>query len=262
MARITPLVFISIAVCSIGQAAPSPLERQLFELVNHERVRAGLARLEWNDALARAARAQATMLAEHRGLSHQFPGEPSLEERLGAAGLRFDASAENVALGPGLEANHNALMRSEGHRANLLNAEYNAIGIGIVERGATLYITQDFGHLFPAYSETEFRDAIVATFGRARRTKGLAPLNLRPDGRLREAACARDANTERLLQQLPRAAEVAVLAISDPEKLEGSLQKAAETGGLRSWSLGVCFRPGTVHGYANFWVVAAFYPND
>jgi uncharacterized protein YkwD len=269
------LIAIAFAGCSYGQsrrAVPSPSraspfpasaqEQQLFALVNRERDRAGLRRLEWNDALAQTARGHVKLLVQHGGLSHQFPGEPSLAERLGATGLRFDASAENVALGPGIEGDHDALMQSAGHRANILDAQYNAIGIGIAAGGAYLYVAENFAHVFPAYSETEFRDAVAAAFNRARRANGVAPVSIRSDDRLRESACARGANTERLAQQLPGVADVAAFTISDPEKLAAPMQKAARAASIRSLSLGICLRPGAGQGYANFWVVAAFSRND
>jgi uncharacterized protein YkwD len=257
------LIAIAFAACSYGQSrqsdSASAQERQLFALVNRERDRAGLRRLEWNDGLAQAARTHAKLLARHTALSHQFPGEPSLVERLGAAGLRFDASAENVALGPGIEGNHDALMQSAGHRDNILDPQYNAIGIGIVASGAYLYVAENFAHVFPAYSETEFRDAVAAAFNRARRTSGTAPVSIRSDERLRESACAGGSNTDRLGQQVPGVVEVTAFTISDPERLGAPMQKAARTASIRSLSLGVCFRPGAAQGYANFWVVAAFY---
>ena len=277
MPRIPLLALIAIAFagCSYGQsrqAVPSPFpappfpasaqEQQLFALVNRERVRAGLRTLQWNDALAQAARNHARLLVQHGSLSHQFPGEPSLAERIGAAGLRFDALAENVALGPGVEGDHDALMQSSGHRANILDAQYNAIGIGIAEGGAYLYVAENFARVLAAYSETEVRNAIAAAFNRVRRANGVAPVNVRFDDRLRESACTRGANTEWLARELPGVAEVAAFTLSDPEKLAAPMQKAARAPGIRSVSLGVCSRPGAGQGYANFWVVAAFSRND
>ena len=264
------LIAIAFAACCYAQprqAPPPPSqasaqEQQLFALVNRERDRDGLRRLEWNDALGSGCPQPCETLVQHGGLSHQFPGEPSLAERLAAAGLRFDASAENIALGPGIEGDHDELMQSAGHRANILDAQSNAIGIGIAASGAYLYVAENFAHVFPAYSETEFRDAVAAAFNRARRANGVAPVSIRSDDRLHESACARGANTERLAQQLPGVAEVAAFTTSDPEKLDASMQKAARTASIRSVSLGVCSRPGADQGYANFWVVAAFSRND
>jgi uncharacterized protein YkwD len=36
-------------------------------------------------------------------------------------------------------------MNSEGHRANLLNCDYDVIGIGVADRDGTLYWVQNFG---------------------------------------------------------------------------------------------------------------------
>src|SRR4051812_22553714 len=119
-----------VLVISISaHAGPSQREQQLFDLVNHEREKAGLNKLEWSDQLAQAALAHSKLLAENRDLSHQFPGEPAVQERVGATRLRFNAVAENVAEGPDVDTAHTALMKSPGHRANILHQDYNAIGI-------------------------------------------------------------------------------------------------------------------------------------
>src|SRR5690242_16581727 len=71
-------------------------EQRIFELTNQARKDAGVDPLTWNEQAAQAARVHATMMAEKQALSHQFPGEAVLRDRLGAVGLRFDAAAENV----------------------------------------------------------------------------------------------------------------------------------------------------------------------
>jgi hypothetical protein len=63
-----------------AHAGPSQREQQLFDLVNRERQKAGLNKLEWSDELAEAALAHSKLLADHQDLSHQFPGEPLLQE--------------------------------------------------------------------------------------------------------------------------------------------------------------------------------------
>ena len=67
-----------------AQAAPSvsSAEKRIFEELNTERVSHGLTALQWDDHAAGAARAHAQLLAENGTLSHQFPGENSLPERL------------------------------------------------------------------------------------------------------------------------------------------------------------------------------------
>src|ERR1051326_8162633 len=115
-------------------AVASPAEKQVFDQLNQERQKAGLPALEWNELAAEAARRHAALLAENATLSHQFTGEPSLAERLGAAGVRFTRAGENIARTEHIEDIHPALMNSPGHRANILNPHYNAVGIAVVER--------------------------------------------------------------------------------------------------------------------------------
>jgi uncharacterized protein YkwD len=255
-------VIVLIAPSSLPQSRPSSHETQLFELVNQDRTRSGLARLEWSDGIAQAARAHSKLLMEHQTVSHQFPGEPALFERLGALRLRFDAAAENAAAGNGVRANHDNLMRSPGHRANLLSREFNAIGIGILERDDVLYITENFAHVLPTFSESEFREAVVAAFNEARRNHGNAPVKARSDDRLREAACTNGGDTQALANRLPGVFQVAAFTASDPMSLSPQMEQAARSANIRRVSLGVCFHPGGTQGFANFWVVAAFYTSD
>src|SRR5947209_276802 len=126
-----------VLILIMGGAAArsqSAAEKQLFDLVNREREKAGLGRLAWSDQLARAAVKHSKLLEEHQDLSHQFEGEPTLQERIGATGARFNSVAENVAEAPDVLTAHTGLMHSPGHRANILHADYNAIGIAIVQR--------------------------------------------------------------------------------------------------------------------------------
>src|SRR5438270_3430468 len=101
------ILFLSFFLGSYSaHAGPSQREQQLFDLLNHEREKAGLSKLEWNDQLAEAALAHSKLLADNQDLSHQFPGEPILQERIGATKLRFNSVAENVAFAPDVETAH------------------------------------------------------------------------------------------------------------------------------------------------------------
>lgn len=240
--------------------APSPQERQLFDLVNQERQRAGLAKLDWNQKLADAAHRHSALLAQHKDLSHQFGGEPPLQQRAGAAGARFNSVAENVAFAPAVEAMHRGLMHSPEHRANILNGEYNAVGIAIVVRGGELYATQDFARLIPAYTEAQFQDAVVAASARARQARGLAPMTVRSDPRLKKAACAKTLDAAKVLSNLPGAADIVIYTASDPNKLPSNMQRAVNDRTLRRMNIGVCFQSGDESGFSRYWVAAAFYP--
>src|SRR5579872_3915312 len=145
---------VGFAAASGGaQAGQSADVREMFDLLNQERDKAGLPRFEWDYHLAQSARAHAGMLAERQELSHQFDGEPPLLVRIGSTGARFDVSAENVAMAPTVERAHQGLMDSPPHHANIMNPRYNAVGLAIVARGGELYVAQNFAHIVPSYSE-------------------------------------------------------------------------------------------------------------
>ena len=251
-----------LAVTAHGAAwtGPSTAEQQLFDLLNKERQRAGLAKLDWNQKLADAARRHSALLAQHKDLSHQFGGEPPLERRAGAAGAHFNSVAENVAFAPAVEAMHCGLMHSPHHRANILNGEYNAVGISIVARGGELYATQDFASVIPGYTEAQFQEAVVAASTRARQARGLRPMTVRSDPRLKRAACAKTLDAAKVLSNLPGAADLVIYTASDPDKLPSNMQRAVTDRTLRRMNIGVCFQSGNKSGFSRYWVAAAFYP--
>jgi hypothetical protein len=121
-------------------------EGQLFASLNRERAALGLPALQWDDALAAAARQHADRMAQLDQMSHQLPGESALLARLSDAGARFSAIAENVAIGPDPAVIHNMWMHSPGHRANILSPELSAVGIAVAQGSSGLFAVQDFSH--------------------------------------------------------------------------------------------------------------------
>lgn len=239
---------------------PSRAEQQLLALVNQERVKAGLQQLQWDPDLAEAARRHTALLVKHADLSHRFSGEPPLQERTGGAGAHFNSVAENVAYAPTVQRMHQGLMNSPHHRANILNPEYNAIGIAIEPGGDELYVTQDFAHLIPTYSESDFENAVIAAVQRERQARGLAAILVHNDARLKSAACSSTLDAKRVLHNLPGATDLAIYTSSDPAKLPDAMEKAAIDRTLHRMNIGVCFKSGGKNGFSKYWVVAAFYP--
>ena len=96
---------------------------------------------------------------------------------LGAAGglpgmSKFSALGENIAWVEGYPSMGNQLhvgwMKSEGHRANMLQRGFDSVGIGVVCSGGRAWATQNFGRLdnssAPSMSSsTPAEDPIVAT---------------------------------------------------------------------------------------------------
>ncbi|HXN51512.1 MAG TPA: CAP domain-containing protein [Candidatus Acidoferrum sp.] len=130
--------------CSLSAQKPSAEEQFFFDSANRERVAQQLPPLKWNNALAEAARQHASLMAEQENLSHQLPGEPPLDQRAGQAGARFSRVGENIAIGPQAPAIHTGWMHSPGHRANILDVHFTALGVGVIEDNGELYAVEDF----------------------------------------------------------------------------------------------------------------------
>jgi len=257
------LISLSISAASEGplrhKVEPSQAEQRIFELINQEREWAGLEKLEWNDAAAQAAREHSQLQAARNELSHRFGSEPGLQERLGATGLRFTVSAENIAHADTPEETHGALMLSHGHRANIMNPRYNAVGIGVVESSGRLWVTEDFAYVTALYSEDQFLKALVQTFNRARKKKGIRAIEAEPDPYLHNVACSTKGNIQNVTDGLARASEAVLFTASEPTWLPSELNNQVEAPYLTKVRIGVCYRPDLVHGYANFWVAAVFH---
>jgi uncharacterized protein YkwD len=146
-----PAVLFLLFVSFPAAAQSPPLqrnesERQLFEALNRERLAQGFASLQWDESLFKAARRHALRMANLNMLEHQLPSEPKLEERFTEAGARFSIIGENIALGPNPNTIHNGWMESPGHRKNILDARFNAVGIAAVRGTGGLFAVQDFSH--------------------------------------------------------------------------------------------------------------------
>ena len=76
-------------------------------------------------------------MVEHRCFDHECPGEPDLADRIHRY-LAKDGRTwgENIAWGSGELGSPRSIVRSwmhsEGHRQNILNREYEHIGVGVV----------------------------------------------------------------------------------------------------------------------------------
>src|SRR5713101_3313683 len=130
--------------CSLCAQKPSAEEQFFFDSANRERVAQQLPPLKWDSALADAARRHAMLMADQADLSHQFPGEPTLAQRASQAGARFSQVGENIAAGPQAPPIHTGWMHSPGHRANILDVHFTALGVAVVEDNGELWAVEDF----------------------------------------------------------------------------------------------------------------------
>ena len=139
-----PLPGIAASPSPMARPAPNVAEQYLLAAANQERAARGIPQLRNDPVLAQAARFHALQMAEHAGISHQFPGEPELSQRGARAGAHFSLITENVAEAPNSSMFHELWMNSKGHRANLLDPAVNVVGIAVVSRGGQFYAVEDF----------------------------------------------------------------------------------------------------------------------
>jgi hypothetical protein len=258
------LIALMIATSSLSayaQQVDPASEQELLQLVNAERVKAGLAPLQTDERLTQIAREHSRWQAAKHGLSHQFPGEPDVRHRVAATGLRFDVSGENVAYDADVASAHRELMNSPPHRANILHSQFTVIGIGVVRSGNLIYVTEDFAHRLREISPDEAEAEIAGSFARLRRSNGLAPLPLRKQAGMRQLACNM-ARNDRLETDLARdildVRGVVVWTATDPRKLPEDLIKMQSTT-ASGWSLGSCFASSQRYPNPVWWFVAVTY---
>jgi uncharacterized protein YkwD len=244
---------------AMAQASPSPNQKKMLDLVNRERQAAGLPRLQWDPHLAESARTHARLLVARDELSHQLPGEPELASRVAATGLRFNSAGENLAFAPTVEEAHDGLMKSPHHRENILGAEYNAVGIAILPGHGELYFAQNFAHVLPVYSETQFLSSVISAINQIRRAGQRPPLQVQEDRELRKAACNGTRDLDGLMKRLPGTTDMVEFTAAAPEDLPTSMKRTASSKAVRTMKVGVCYAPDQEHGFARFRMVAAFF---
>lgn len=118
-------------------AAPTSKEVRFLDMINTTRGARGLHPLALRDNLVRMAHRHSSRMARRRLLFHH----PCLACRFPSGSWR--ALAENVGMAGSLRKIHRMMMRSSGHRANILG-QFDAVGIGVVKKGPTYWVTEIF----------------------------------------------------------------------------------------------------------------------
>lgn len=129
---------------SNGKTRPD-LEAEMLALVNQERTKRGLRPVQADPEMQQVARAHSQDMFARGYFSHYTPEGRDPFDRMKAAGVKFKAAGENLALGQTLRICHTGLMNSPGHRANILNPKFGRLGIGVIDGGLHgLMISQEF----------------------------------------------------------------------------------------------------------------------
>ncbi|GAA2457348.1 CAP domain-containing protein [Streptomyces mauvecolor] len=117
----------------------------VMSLVNMERAQAGCSPVSASPALASLATAFSDDMAARGFFDHTDPDGRTPWDRAAKAGIQ-GLGGENIARGQAdAKAVMDAWMNSPGHRANILNCEYKALGVGVHFGPGGPWWTQDFG---------------------------------------------------------------------------------------------------------------------
>ncbi|SKC38992.1 CAP domain-containing protein [Maledivibacter halophilus] len=111
----------------------TPNEQEMVRLVNAERSKRGLTPLKADLELCDVSRNKSQDMIDNDYFSHYSPTYGSPFEMLKNFGIKYIYAGENIAGDPTVKSAHESLMKSEGHKKNILNPNFTHIGVGIKE---------------------------------------------------------------------------------------------------------------------------------
>lgn len=256
-----PLLLVAASLAQSSANFNPQGEQQIFQLLNRERHSRGLSTLVFDDRLQWAARKHSQLMASRGEVEHQLAGEPKLAIRLGEVALRYDASGENVARTSNPERAHVALMNSPGHRANILDPQFNAVGIGVVNTPDGIYVTQDFARRLPNASVEEAEERTAANLNKLRRGVGLVNWKRVPAPELRRRACemaARDKLNPGLGLLSTKVSNSVAFTAIDLNQIPSSLDRL-KISSASGFSVGACYATSATYENPVFWIVVVTY---
>ena len=237
-------------------------EAQLLALTNQARAEHGLPPLQSDPRLIQAARKHCALMAKHSELEHQLPGEPSLPIRIADEGVAANHVSENIAFNNrDIPEAQEGLMHSPPHRATILSAVYDAIGIGVLRDGDEIWVTEDFARKLPEYSTAQAESAVQLAIAAYAQAHKLYPPSRKPELQLRQMACnmaARDRLDGQNALQMPGARGALAWTADDPARLPKGIGPVL-AGGTSADAVGVCFASSKSHPGGVYWIVMVTY---
>lgn len=113
-------------------SAMSTDEKEVFHLINEQRTKNGLSVLKVDSEVQRVARIKAQDMVTNGYFAHQSPTYGSPFDMLNRFKVSYRTAGENLAANSSNRSAVTAWMNSSGHKANILNGNFNYTGIGVV----------------------------------------------------------------------------------------------------------------------------------
>ena len=131
--------------CSITVQASA--EQKILELMNAKRTEAGLQPLTMDNTLVQVARYKSNDMIQNNFFSHTNPDGTKWTNWLETIGYKYTTTGENIAynITDAVEL-FNQWWNSPGHRANMMNASYTKVGIGVIYGNGKYMGTQEFSN--------------------------------------------------------------------------------------------------------------------
>ena len=136
---------------AISDKFMAEVEQAIFNKVNEERTKAGIAPLTYNTTMEKYARIKSQDMGDNNYFSHTDLNGNNITTKMKADGVTYKAWGENIAYIAGV-TDPTALanqfmtnwMNSQGHKENILSTKFSSIGVGVYKIGNKLYGTQEF----------------------------------------------------------------------------------------------------------------------
>jgi uncharacterized YkwD family protein len=110
-------------------------EQEMLRLINQARAQNNVPALQADMQVCNVARVKAQDMIDNNYFSHNSPKYGSPFDMMKAFNINYVQAGENIAGNQSVQAAHNALMNSPGHRKNILNPDFTHIGLGIKAGG-------------------------------------------------------------------------------------------------------------------------------
>jgi len=150
-------------------------------------------------------------------------------------------------------------MASPPHRDNLLSPNFNVAGIGVVRKGARLFVAQDFGDSIAAVSVQKAQELVEESVEQLRAQAHMPGLT-RVSNRNTEASACAMAQADSLSAAAPPLGGYQLKYTSlTPDKLPANILKVIAQRGLKAYSAGTCYARTEKYPSGAFWVVLIFY---
>ncbi len=165
-AQADPLLWsktVSLTAAEAASFAPPPRDAANFEArmveevmaaANQARAQQGLGPLSRDAALDSIAAGYSRKMLAESFFGHVSPDGSTLKSRLGGHMQRLGRAAENLWTARGKidwrpsgvsQQTVDNWLDSPGHRRNLLEGEFTTAGVGVAQRGETIYVTMLYG---------------------------------------------------------------------------------------------------------------------